>query len=231
MADDKQPKRLIFEQLARVAKAVAQSNRLELLEALSQGERGVENLARACGMSVANTSHHLQILRDGGFVESRKSGVQVYYRLSGDEVTTLLTALKDMGERHVAEIEHIVRQHFATFDDLTPVGHKELLQLLQKDQVTVIDVRPESEYHAGHVKGAINIPLDHLSRQLPSLPKDHEVVAYCRGPYCLLAYEAVRKLRQHGFRARRLHEGFPEWKAGRLPSATGSEKTADRRKP
>ena len=223
MADTIQPKRLIFEQLARVAKALAQPNRLDLLEALSQGERSVEELARICLLSVANTSHHLQILRDGGFVVPRKSGVQVYYRLSGDEVTALLSALQRMGERHIAEIEQLVRRHFATVDDLTPVSQDELLRLLRTDQVVVIDVRPESEYRAGHVKGAINIPLDDLSRQLPRLPRDHEIIAYCRGPYCLLAFEAVQALREHGYRARRLQEGFPEWKARHLPLTSGTE--------
>ena len=223
MADTIQPKRLIFEQLARVAKALAQPNRLDLLEALSQGERSVEELARICLLSVANTSHHLQILRDGGFVVPRKSGVQVYYRLSGDEVTVLLSALQRMGERHIAEIEQLVRRHFATIDDLTPVSQDELLRLLRTDQVVVIDVRPESEYRAGHVKGAINIPLDHLSRQLPRLPRDHEIIAYCRGPYCLLAFEAVQALREHGYRARRLQEGFPEWKARHLPLTSDTE--------
>ena len=223
MADTIQPKRLIFEQLARVAKALAQPNRLDLLEALSQGERSVEELARICLLSVANTSHHLQILRDSGFVVPRKSGVQVYYRLSGDEVTALLSALQRMGERHIAEIEQLVRRHFATVDDLTPVSQDELLRLLRTDQVVVIDVRPESEYRAGHVKGAINIPLDDLSRQLPRLPRDHEIIAYCRGPYCLLAFEAVQALREHGYRARRLQEGFPEWKARHLPLTSGTE--------
>ena len=223
MTDAIPPKRLIFEQLARVAKALAQPNRLDLLEALSQGERSVEELARICLLSVANASHHLQILRDGGFVVPRKSGVQVYYRLSGDEVTALLSALQRMGERHIAEIEQLVRRHFATIDDLTPISQDELLRLLRTDQVVVIDVRPESEYRAGHVAGAINIPLDHLSRQLPSLPRDHEIIAYCRGPYCLLAFEAVQALREHGYRARRLQEGFPEWKARHLPLASGTE--------
>ena len=221
--DATHPKRLVFEQLARVAKAIAQAGRLELLEALSQGERGVDDLAQLTGMSVANTSHHLQTLREGGFVVSRKSGVQIYYRLTGDEVTVLLSALKDMGERHVAQVGQIVREHFSSQDDLAAISHKELLPLLRAGKATVVDVRPEREYRAGHVKGALNIPLERLTRSLPTLPKNREIVAYCRGPYCLLAFEAVRELRRHGFRARRLHDGFPEWKAHRLPFAVDSD--------
>jgi len=221
MTDTIQPKRLVFEQLARVAKALAQAGRLELLEALSQGERGVDELAHLTGMSIANTSHHLQTLRDGGLVTSRRSGVQIYYRLTGDEVTVLLSALQNMGERHVAEIGQIVREHFTSDDALAPMSHKELLPLLRAGKATVVDVRPEREYLAGHVKGALSIPLEQLAHRLISLPKSREVVAYCRGPYCLLAFEAVQELRKHGFRARRLHNGFPEWKANRLPLAVG----------
>lgn len=222
MASTVQPKRLVFEQLARVAKALGQANRLELLEALGQSECSVDKLAQLSGMSVANTSHHLQILRDGGFVASRKSGVQVFYRLTGDEVTVLLSALKGMGEQHLAEMEQIVREHFTTKDDLTPISHRELLKLLRTGKATVIDVRPEPEYRAGHVKGALNIPLEHLSRQLAKLPKDQEIITYCRGPYCLLAFEAVKALRKKGFRARRLNDGFPEWKANQHPLEFGA---------
>ncbi len=216
-----EPKRLVFEQLARVAKALGQAGRLELLEALSQGEHGVDELARITGLSIANTSHHLQTLREGGFVTSRKSGVQVYYRLMGDEVITLLSALRNMGERHMAEIGQIVREHFPSEDAAAPISPKELLPLLRGGKAIVVDVRPEREYLAGHVKGALNIPLEQLTRRLTSLPKSREIVAYCRGPYCLLAFEAVQELRRHGFRARRLHDGFPEWKANRLPFASG----------
>lgn len=212
-----QPKKLVFEQLARVAKALAQPNRLELLEALGQGERSVDELARASGLSIANTSHHLQILRDGGLAKSRKEGVQVFYRLSDDEIPALLTGLSRIGERHVAEMERIVREHFTSKDALTPVGHKELLKLVRAGEAMVIDVRPESEYRAGHVKGAINIPLESLPKRLAGLPKDQEIVAYCRGPYCMLAFDAVAQLRKKGYRARRLDDGFPEWKAGRNP--------------
>lgn len=221
MSQNPQPKKLVFEQLARVAKALAQSNRLELLEALGQGERSVEELARASGLSIANTSHHLQILRDGGLAKSRKEGVQVFYRLSDDEIPALLAGLSRIGERHVAEVERIVREHFTSKDALTPVGHKELLKLVRAGEAMVIDVRPESEYRAGHVKGAINIPLESLPKRLAGLPKDQEIVAYCRGPYCMLAFEAVAQLRKKGYRARRLDDGFPEWKAGGNPVKTG----------
>lgn len=220
MSQNPQPKKLVFEQLARVAKAIAQSNRLELLEALGQGERSVEELARASGLSIANTSHHLQVLRDGGLVKSRKEGVQVFYRLSDDEIPALLAGLSRIGERHVAELERIVREHFTSKDALTPVGHKELLKLVRAGEAMVLDVRPESEYRAGHVKGAINIPLESLPKRLAGLPKDQEIVAYCRGPYCMLAFEAVAQLRKKGYRARRLDDGFPEWKAGGNPVET-----------
>lgn len=215
------PKKLVFEQLARVAKAIAQPNRLELLEALGQGERSVDELARASGLSIANTSHHLQILREGGLVKSRKEGVQVFYSLSDDAIPALLADLSHIGERHLAEVERIVREHFTSKDELTPVGHKELMKLVRAGEVMVIDVRPESEYRAGHVKGAINIPLESLPKRLEELPKDQEIVAYCRGPYCMLAFDAVAQLRKKGYRARRLDDGFPEWKAGRNPVEIG----------
>jgi len=221
MAKHESPKKQLYTHFARVSKAMASPNRLELLETLAQGERSVEKLAEAAGMSVANTSHHLQVLREGGLVRARKEGVQVIYRLSDDGIPELLAGLRSIAERHVAEVERIVREHFANEDDLKPVGHDELLALLDSGEGVVIDVRPETEYEAGHIPGAVNVPLDALPRRLAELSRNKEVVAYCRGPYCMLAYEAVKQLREHGLKARRLVDGFPEWRANHRPIALG----------
>lgn len=215
------PKKQIFTHFARIAKAMASPNRLELLEALAQGERSVEKLAQAAGMPIANTSHHLQVLREGGLVRSRKEGVQVIYRLSDDDIPQLLGCLRHVGERHLAEVELIVREHFANDEGLRPVNHQELTALLKSGDALILDVRPPEEYEAGHIPGAINVPLETLSRQLTDFPRRKEVVAYCRGPYCMLAIEAVKRLRKRGYRARRLEDGFPEWKSEGRPVAVG----------
>lgn len=215
------PKKRLYEQLARVAKALAQPGRLELLEALGQGERSVEGLAQASGMSVANTSHHLQTLRDGGLVQSRREGLQVIYSLSDPAIPKLMSCMRSVAERQVAEVERIVRENFDSRDKLTPVKRDELLKLVKKGEAIVLDVRPESEFAAGHIPGAINVPIEALPKRLKSLPKDQEIVAYCRGPYCMFALDAVETLRKKGYRARRLEEGFPEWKAERLPVEEG----------
>lgn len=211
------PKKRLFEHFARVAKAMASPNRLELLEALAQGARSVDALAQASGMSVANTSHHLQALRDGGLVTSRKEGLQVFYSLSDDAIPALIAGIRGVAERHLAEVERIVRENFDSRDDLKPVRRDELMQLAAAGEAMVIDVRPASEFEAGHVPGAVNIPIDSLPQRLMELPRHQEIVAYCRGPYCMLAFEAVEQLRKSGFRARRLEDGFPEWKAERRP--------------
>ena len=211
------PKKKLFENFARVAKALASANRLELLEALAQGERSVDGLAQASGMSVANTSNHLRIMREGGLVQSRKEGTQVIYSLSDDKVPLLLAGIRYVAERHLAEVERIVRENFNSRDNLTPVRRDELLGLVKSGEAMVIDVRPSAEYDAGHIEGAVNIPLESLTQRLSKLPKDQEIVAYCRGPYCMMSFDAVEQLRQHGYRARRLEDGFPEWKTDRLP--------------
>ncbi len=215
------PKKRLFEHFARVAKAMASPNRLELLEALAQGERSVDALAQASGMSVANTSHHLQTLRDGGLAKSRKEGLQVFYSLTDDAIPALIAGIRGVAERHMAEVERIVREHFDSRDDLKPVRRDELMQLAAAGEAMVIDVRPASEYEAGHVPGAVNIPIDSLPQRLMELPHTQEIVAYCRGPYCMLAFDAVEQLRKSGFRARRLEDGFPEWKAEQLPIDAG----------
>ncbi len=222
------PKKKIFEQFARVAKSLANANRLELLESLAQGEKSVDALAQATGMSVANTSHHLQILRDSGLAASRKDGLQVFYRLSDDQIPTLMGCISRIAEKHLAEVERIVREHFDTRDTLTPVGRNELIARARKGDAMVIDVRPVAEYEAGHIPGAVNIPLDELTQHLATLPRDQEIVAYCRGPYCMLAFEAVARLREAGYQARRLEDGFPEWKAEKRPVGTTGRKRSAR---
>ncbi|MCL5060543.1 MAG: metalloregulator ArsR/SmtB family transcription factor [Candidatus Thermoplasmatota archaeon] len=222
--DSLSPKKALFEQFARLAKAMASANRLELLETLAQGERSVDALAEASQMSIANTSHHLQVLREGGLVESRKEGVQVFYRLKDEAIPALLSIMGEIAERQLAEVERIVREHFASKDGLQPLRREELIRQVLAGEAVVIDVRPEGEYRSGHIQGAVNIPLEDLPKRLTELPKDQEIVAYCRGPYCILAYEAVEQLRKHGYRSRRLEGGFPEWKAERYPTAQGDKK-------
>ena len=204
-------------QFARVGKALSHPNRLELLEYLAQGDRSVEALARAAGLSVANTSQHLQQLRQSGLVTTRKEGQFVYYRVTGDEVVELVNALHKVGERNLAEVERLIQSNLATRDEMEPLPAAELLVRARGGEVTVLDVRPEEEYAGGHLPGAVNVPLSELEQRLQGVPKDQEVVAYCRGPYCVLAYEAVARLREQGYNARRLEYGYPEWKADGHP--------------
>lgn len=215
------PKKRLYEQFAQVARAMGSANRLELLEILGQGERSVDELAKASGMSVANTSHHLQMLRDGGLAHSRKEGVQVFYQLSDAAIPALLGGIRHVAENQLAEVERIVRDNFENRDSLTPVKRAELMKLVKGGDAVVIDVRPASEYAAGHIPGALNIPLESLPQRLKALPKKQEVVAYCRGPYCMLAFDAVEQLRKSGYRARRLQDGYPEWKAEKRPVEGG----------
>ena len=216
------PKKQIFEHLARVGKGLAHAARLDLLEALAQGERSVDALAKVCGMPIPNASHHLLVLKDCGLAASRKEGLQVFYRLAVPEVTMAVAAVRRIAEQQLAEVSRIVRENFESRDALQPVRREELLKMARRGEAVVIDVRPAEEYAAGHIAGAINMPVDSLPRFLKKLPKEQEIVAYCRGPYCMLAFEAVEKLRKKGFRARRLEDGFPEWQAGRLPVAVSA---------
>jgi rhodanese-related sulfurtransferase/DNA-binding transcriptional ArsR family regulator len=210
-------KRQLFEQFAQVAKALSHANKLELLEILAQGECSVEPLAKEAGLTFANTSRHLQQLRRAGLVASRKEGLYVFYGLAGDDVIDLLRSLRRTGERKISEISEVVVGYFHDRDSLEAVSRFELLERSREGLVTVLDVRPSKEYDTGHIPGALNVPLAEIERCLNDLPKDREVVAYCRGEYCVLAYEAVAALREKGFRARRLEEGFPEWKVAGLP--------------
>lgn len=212
----------LFAQFARVGKALSNGNRLELLEFLAQGERSVDALAAVSGLTVANTSQHLQQLRQAGLVSARKEGQHVLYRLSGDDVIALIDCLRRVAENHLAEVGRLVDTYLTVKDSLEGVPAQELLVRARDGLVTVLDVRPPEEYAAGHLPGAINIPLAELEQHLAQLPADNEVVAYCRGPYCVLAYEAVARLRAKGFTARRLEEGFPEWKQAGLPVQGGN---------
>ena len=213
----------LFSQFARVGKALSHGNRLELLEFLAQGERSVDALATVSGLSVANTSQHLQQLRQAGLVVSRKQGLKVYYSLSSDDVISLLEVLRRVAEHHVADVERLVNTYLTIKDDLEPVPRDELLNRVRADLVTVIDVRPAEEYQAGHVPGAVNVPIKELENYLQQLDKNQEIVAYCRGPHCILAFEAVEQLRQQGLKARRLEDGFPEWKNAGLPVEISDE--------
>ena len=210
----------LYEQFARIGKAVASPRRLELLEILAQGERTVEALARETALSVANASHHLQALREARLVEARKEGLYVYYRLADPDVFEFTRMIRVLAERRLAEVDRIVRTYLADRDRLEPIGRQELLERAQAGTVLVLDVRPFDEYRAGHVPGAHSVPVEQLERRLRELQPDKEIVAYCRGPYCVLAFRAVEILRARGRAARRLVEGFPEWRAAGLPVET-----------
>jgi rhodanese-related sulfurtransferase len=207
----------LFEQFARIGKALASGRRLELLELLAQRARNVEDLARLTGMSVANTSQHLQVLRAARLVEVRKDGLYATYRLADEKVFDLWKALRELGENRLAEVNHMVRAYLSGRDLLEAVTAVDLRRKLKQGSVIVLDVRPAEEYAAGHIAGARSIPLNELQTRLKELPKNREIVAYCRGPYCVLADEAVALLRSRGRRAFRFEQGFPEWKASGLP--------------
>jgi ArsR family transcriptional regulator len=216
------PKSALFAHFAAVAKTLGHPHRLELLEQLAQGERSVERLAQRTSLSIANASQHLQHLRRAGIVTNRREGKFVYYRLADDAVLDLLAALRRIAERNVAEVERLVRSYFNDRDSLEPVSRKELLDRSRAGAVTILDVRPEDEFALGHVPGAINIPLRALESRLSELDPLKEIVAYCRGPYCVLSYEAVAALRKRGFKALRLEDGLPEWRAAGLTVVTGN---------
>ena len=211
------PKRDLFEQLASVAKALSHPVRLDLIEHLGQGERSVEALAELVGHSLANTSHHLLILRRAGLAEARKDGKHVFYRLSGDDVIDLIGNLRVTAERHNAEVEHVLSGYFRSRDNMEALSREELLRRARDGLVTILDVRPPDEFEAGHLPGAINVQLAELDKRIEGLRLDHEIIAYCRGAYCVLSFEAIAELRKKGFKARRLEEGYPEWKAAGLP--------------
>lgn len=223
------PKRILFAQFAAVAKAVAHPHRLEILEQLAQGERSVEVLADRTCVSVANASQHLQQMRRTGLVAARREGKFVFYRLADDTVLDLIASLRRVAETNSAEVERVVRSYFNDRDSLEAVTRAELMDRLRTGLVTVLDVRPGDEFALGHLPGAVNIPLGELERRLAGLDPDREIVAYCRGPYCILSYEAVAVLRARGFKVRRLEDGLPEWRAAGLPvEVCGAGRSFDR---
>jgi rhodanese-related sulfurtransferase len=211
------PKRDLYAQFAAIAKAIGNAHRLELLELVAQGERSVEALAERSGLSIANASQHLQHLRRAGLVTARRRAKFVLYRLADDAVLTMLAGIHKVAERNVGEVGRILRSYFEARDDLEPVSRAELQRRMKQGLVTVLDVRPEDEFELGHLPGASNIPLSQLKRRLARLNRKTEIVAYCRGPYCVLAFEAVALLRRRGFLVHRLEDGYPEWKAAGLP--------------
>ena len=216
------PKQALFEQFALVAKTLGNAHRLELLEQLAQGERSVETLVQRTGLSTANASQHLQHMRRAGLIASRRDGKFVLYRLADEAVIGLLTSLRLVAERNVAEVGRVVRSYFDARDDLEPVSRKELMRRLRAGTVTVLDVRPEDEFALGHVPGAVNVPLRALKERLSEFKRSREIVAYCRGTYCVLSFEAVAMLREKGFKVRRLEDGLPEWRAAGFPVVEGS---------
>jgi rhodanese-related sulfurtransferase/DNA-binding MarR family transcriptional regulator len=218
-------KQQLYAQIARIGRAVGNGHRLELLEYLSQGERTVEALARLAGLSTANASQHLQVLRQAGLVSTRREGLYVHYRLAEADVDQLRRALQQLAQARIAEVEHLVRNYLDVKDSLEAIPCRELLERARAGLVTVLDVRPAEEFAAGHLPGAVNIPLKELEQRVQELPHHQEIVAYCRGPYCVLAYDAVAQLRKQGFSARRMEEGFPEWRLAGLPVEAGKINT------
>jgi len=215
-------KNRLYGLFARIGKALSNPHRLEMLELLAQGERTVDSLASEMGLSVANASQHLQALRQAALVDSRKDGLFVHYRLAAPGVFELSKAIRIVAEDRLADLDRLVREHFADRDAAEAVPIGELLKRARSKEIVILDARPASEYAAGHIPGAISLPVDELSRRLKELPKGKEYVAYCRGPYCVYADRAVEILTSRGRRARRLREGFPEWRAAGLPIETGT---------
>jgi rhodanese-related sulfurtransferase len=211
----------LFDAFAETARALASGRRAEIVDVLAQGERSVEELAGEVGQSLANTSHHLRSLARAGLVATRRDGTRIYYRLAGERVAELWAALREVAVEHVAGIDRLAEDYLGDRSDLRVVGRRELADLVADGAVIVLDVRPPAEYAAGHIPGARSVPPDSVRRQLEALPEDADIVAYCRGPYCVYADEAVRELSRHGYRARRLEDGFPEWKRAGLPVAVG----------
>ncbi len=221
--EGREAKDRLYEQFARAAKATASPKRIELLELLAQGEHTVDALAQGTGMGVTNTSSHLQVLRGARLVETRKDGTKVFYRLAGDEVAAFIVALRNLARSRLTEVDSIVRDYFDARDAFEPVDRAELVERANRGEVVVIDVRPRDEFAAGHIPGALSVPLDELDVALARLPKRAEIVAYCRGPYCVLAPQVVERLRAKGYKARRLADGMPEWRLAGLPVAVGEE--------
>ena len=212
----------LYAQFARIGHAIASPVRIELLDLLAQGEKTVEALGEHSSAGIKNVSAHLRVLRQARLVETRRDGTYIYYRLADGDVGRFVRDLQRLGQQRLAEVEQVARQYITGRDELEPVTHAELRKLLRDGDVTVIDVRPGDEYEAGHIPGALSIPVSELKRRLRELPKRREIIAYCRGPYCVFSLEAVTLLRQHGFRARRADDGLPGWREAGLPVAVGT---------
>jgi rhodanese-related sulfurtransferase/DNA-binding transcriptional ArsR family regulator len=221
LASSRTIKGALYQQLARIGKAVASPQRLALLDRLANGEKPVEALADEVYLSVKNASAHLRVLREARLVEARREGQQVYYRLAEESVATFFLALRDLAERRLAEVREVSRQYLGGRKQMTPVDRRQLLSRIRAGEVTVLDLRDESEYTTGHIPGARSVPLPELKKALRSIPRDQDVVAYCHGPYCVLSLEAVQLLTGKGFRASRLDDGVIEWAAAGLPVERG----------
>jgi rhodanese-related sulfurtransferase len=219
---DRAAKDALFEGFAEVAKALASGRRAEIVDVLAQGERSVEDIAGELGQSVANTSHHLRAMARAGLLTTRRDGTRIFYGLASERVAELWSALRDVAADHVAGLEKLAAAYLGDRDGIEVVDRDELARRLKRGEVLVLDVRPEAEYAAGHITGARSLPVGELRRQLRFLPKDAEVVAYCRGPYCIYADDAVRTLRKRGYKAARLQDGYPEWAAAGLPVSRNS---------
>lgn len=217
-------KDIIYDQFSRLGKAVSAPKRLEMLELLSQGPRTVEDLAGLAAVSIANASQHLQVLRATRLVAAEKKGLHVEYRLADEQVCRFLLALRALAEARLTEVAEVTRAFLESHKAMEPVGQEELLKRARSGEVTVLDVRPASEYEAGHIPGALSVPLDELKARIKQLPKGREVIAYCRGPYCVMAIEAVAQLRKKGFRAFRMEQGVTDWRARSWKVETGPER-------
>jgi rhodanese-related sulfurtransferase/DNA-binding transcriptional ArsR family regulator len=221
MASHREFKDALYAQFARIGHALSSPKRIELIDLLGQGEKTVEQLADCIATPIKNTSAHLRVLRQARLVEARRDGTYVYYRLADDDVFRLLKSLETLGHSRLADVQHVVRMYLDGHDALEPVTFKELRHLMRNGDVTVVDVRPTEEYEAGHIPGALSLPVSELKRRLREIPKGKEVIAYCRGRYCVYSLEAVTLLRKHGYDARRAHEGLPDWRAAGLPVESG----------
>jgi rhodanese-related sulfurtransferase/DNA-binding transcriptional ArsR family regulator len=222
MSGHREFKDALYTQFARIGHALASPKRIELLDLLGQGEKTVETLAEQIATPIKNTSAHLRVLRQARLVDTRREGTYVYYRLADDDVFRLLRSLESLGHSRLTDVQTVVKSYLDGLDDFEPVSFKELRQLMRDGDVTVVDVRPAEEYEAGHILGALSVPVPELKKRLREIPKGREVIAYCRGRYCVYSLEAVTLLRKHGYRARRANEGLPDWRTAGLPVASGT---------